>query len=79
MPVLQAASSGDGERLEAFGWPGVGGGTDVLGELERVRSNLAAQAQVVEDLRVKHNAHTHSGAVAAPPVGEQVVTAYTMH
>ena len=78
MAVMQAAASG-GEAIQAFGAPGVGAGTDVLGELERVRSNLAALAQVVEDLRVKHNGHTHGGAVAAPPVAEQVLTAYTMH
>jgi Ni,Fe-hydrogenase III large subunit len=51
----------------------------VLAELERIRSNLAALAQVVEDLRTKHNTHTHGGAVAAPPVGEQSTIAYTMH
>ncbi len=78
MPVMQAGTGG-GDAAEAFGAPGVGGGTDVLAELERTRSNLAALAQVVEDLRAKHNTHTHGGAVAAPPVGEQSTIAYTMH
>ena len=77
MPVLQASSAPD--QGDSFGSPGVGVGTDVLGELERIRSNLAALAQVVEDVRTKHNGHTHGGAVAAPPVGEQAAVAYTMH
>jgi len=79
MAVLQAASGGGTDAVEAFGSPGAGAGTDVLAELERVRSNLAALAQVVEDLRAKHNTHTHNGAVVAPPAAEQTQTAYTMH
>jgi hypothetical protein len=78
MPVLQSSSSGN-DIPEAFGAPGVGTGTDVLAELERIRSNLAALAQVVEDLRTKHNTHTHNAAVAAPPAAEQSNVAYTMH
>ena len=78
MPVMQAASEG-GASENGFGAPGVGAGTDVLAELERIRSNLAALAEVVEDLRSKHNTHTHNGAVAAPPAAEQSVTPYTMH
>ena len=77
MAVLQASSGVD--PGESFGSPGVGVGTDVMGELERIRSNLAALAQVVEDLRGKHNGHMHGGAVGVPAVGEQVVVAYTMH
>ncbi len=78
MPILQSSSS-PGQDADSFGSPGVGIGTDVLAELERIRSNLAALAQVVEDLRAKHNTHTHNGAVAAPPVAEQSNTAYTLH
>ena len=78
MPVLQAATT-SGDSSAAFGAPGVGAGTDTLAELERIRSNLAALAQVVEDLRTKHNTHTHNSAIAAPPAGEQTQTAYTMH
>jgi len=52
---------------------------DVMGELERVRHNLLALAEIVEDLRVKHNAHTHGGAVAAPPAGEQSQKAWTVY
>ena len=77
MPILQSSSS-DGSPA-SFGSPGTGGGTDVPGELERLRSNLAALAQVVEDLRSKHNTHTHNGAVAAPPAAEQTTVAYTLH
>lgn len=77
MAVMQASAGASEER--AFGAPGVGGGTDVLGELERIRSNLAALAEVVEGLRAKYNAHTHGGAVVAPPVGEQSAVSYTMH
>ena len=76
MPILQAASSAEEGR---FGSPGVGAGPDVLGEPERIRSNLVALAQVVEDLRGKHNGHTHGAAVRAPPAAEQAQTAYTMH
>ena len=78
MPVMQAGTGGSG-AAESFGAPGVGGGTDVLAELERIRSNLAALAQVVEDLRAKHNGHTHNGGVGAPPAAEQSIVAYTMH
>ena len=77
MPILQSSPGGSGEG--AFGAPGVGAGTDTLAELERIRSNLAALAQVVEDLRTTHNTHTHSGAVGAPPAGEQTNVPYTLH
>jgi hypothetical protein len=78
MAVMQA-SVGGGEEGKAFGAPGVGGRTDVLGELERVRSNLAALAQVVEEIRGKVNGHTHGAEVSALEAGEQAQTAYTMH
>ena len=77
MAVMQASAGASEER--AFGSPGVGGGTDVLGALERIRSNLAALAEVVEGIRAKYNAHTHGGAVVVPPAGEQEQTQYTMH
>jgi hypothetical protein len=51
---------------------------DVLAELERVRGNLVALAQVVEGLRAAFNAHTHGGAVGAPPAGEESGTAFTL-
>ena len=78
MAVMQA-SGGGREEERAFGAPGIGGGTDVLGELEPVRSNLAALAEVVEGLRGKFNGHAHGGAVVAPVAGEQEQTQYTMH
>ena len=78
MGVMQA-SAGREEEERAFGAQGVGGGTDVLGELERVRSNLVALAEVVEGLRGKFNGHTHGGAVVEPPAGEQSAVSYTMH
>ena len=79
MAVMQASEGRLEEGERAFGAAGVGGGTDVLGELERVRSNLAALAEVVEEIRGKVNGHTHGGEVNAPAVGEQVQTGYTMH
>ena len=78
--ILQGSSgAGPGEEVKAFGASGVGRGTDVLGELERVRSNLASLAEVVEGLRAKFNGHTHGGGVAAPAAGEQVSVGYMMH
>ena len=77
MAVMQASEGGAEEK--AFGAAGVGAGTEVLGELERVRSNLAALAEVVEGLRGKFNGHTHGGEVSAPPGGEQASVSYTMH
>ena len=76
MAVMQAS---DGGAAQPVGAPGVGAGTDILAELERIRSNLAALAEVVEGLRAKFSGHTHGGAVAAPPAGEQAQTGYTMH
>ena len=76
---VMRASAGEEDEERAFGAAGVGRGTDVMGELERVRSNLAALAEVVEGIRAKLNAHTHGGAVAAPPAEEQAQTGYTMH
>lgn len=77
MALLQASNT-DGES-SSFGAPGVGAGTDVLAELERIRSNLAALAQVVEEIRSTFNSHTHAAAVPAPPAGEQATTRYTLH
>ena len=79
MPILQGATGGAPDTGESFGSPGTGLGTDVLAELERIRSNLAALAQVLEDLRTTHNTHTHGGSVTAPPAGEQTSVSYTMH
>jgi hypothetical protein len=77
MPILQSTS--DENSSSSFGSPGTGNGTDVPAELERLRSNLAALAQVLEDLRTKHNTHTHSAAVPAPPAAEQTTIPYTLH
>lgn len=80
MADLRAAAEGGltGPGDAAFGPPGVGVGVDVLSELERIRGNLLALATIVEDLRTKYNAHTHNGAVAAPPAGEQSATAFVV-
>jgi hypothetical protein len=78
MAVLTAADATAGEP-PAFGAGGAGLGVDVLRELERVRGDLAALAQVVEEIRAKVNAHTHGGAVAAPAAGEQAATPFVMH
>ena len=78
MPLLQA-STGASNESGSFGSSGTGAGTDIPGELERLRSNLAALAQVLEDLRTKHNTHTHNSTVPAPPIAEQTTVAYTLH
>ena len=77
MPILHS-SAADGAPT-SFGSPGTGAGTDIPAELERLRSNLAALAQVVEDLRTKHNLHTHNTTVPAPPVAEQTTIPFTLH
>lgn len=91
MPVLLqgGSGSGEGEGSPAYGAGGVGTGADVLAELERVRANLLALAEVVEELRGKYNGHTHGenaagayvqgAATAAPAVGQQAGTAYVPH
>ena len=76
MGILQASAGSDGELAGAAA---TGAGIDVLAALERVRSNLAALAQVVEEIRTKLNAHTHGGAVVPPPAGERATTTYTPH
>ena len=78
MPILQS-SSADATTPEGFGSPGTGAGTDVPAELERLRSNLAALAHVVEDLRTKHNSHTHNATVPTPPLAEQTTIPFTLH
>ena len=91
MPSLLQGSpgAGQGEGSPAYGQSGVGTGVDVLMELERVRANLLALAEVVEELRGKYNAHTHgenaaeayaqNAVTAAPVVGQQAGTAYVPH
>jgi hypothetical protein len=79
MAELRSAASAAGEESGAVVTGGVGFGYDVVGELERVRANLVALAQVVEALRARLNAHTHGGAVGPPPAEEQATTAYTLH
>jgi hypothetical protein len=73
MPLLQAAT--DGEATSAFGegssrTPGLG--VDVIAELERVRANLFALAEVIAEIRQRFHAHTHDGMVASPPANEQI-------
>ncbi len=79
MPTLLQGAGTDGELSSAYGSPGVGTGADVLMELERIRANLLALAEVVEDLRAKHNAHTHNTTVVAPPPPEQSNVPYIPH
>ena len=79
MGDLRAADAAGGPGEAVVGAGAVGAGVDVVAELERVRSNLLALAAVIEDLRAKHNAHTHNAAVAPPPVGEQSTMAFTAH
>jgi len=78
MSELRAAyaATGEAERDTLVG--GAQLGYDVVGELERVRANLVALAQVVEQLRSAYNGHTHNGAVPAPPAGEQSALGYTL-
>ncbi len=77
MGDLRPASEAS-EASTGYGSGGVGLGAAALDELERVRANLYALAELYEALRTKYNAHTHNGAVAAPPAGEQQQTAFTL-
>ena len=43
-----------------------------------MKANIVALGERFEDLRTKYNGHTHGGAVAAPPVGEQSAIAFTL-
>ena len=89
MAALLQGAAADGEGSGAYGSPGVGTGADVLMELERIRANLLALAEVVEGLRAKYNGHTHVENVAAayaqnavtnaPVVGQQEGTGYVPH
>lgn len=75
MPALQAATADT--TLAGGGTSGAaasGFGVDVIAELERIRHNLLALAAIVDEVRARHNTHTHDGAVLAPPVGEQIVS-----
>lgn len=77
MPLLQASTGTDAQ--DRFGSPGTGAGTDVFAELERIRSNLAALAEILESLRTNHNTHTHNTTVPPPPAGEQTNVPFTLH
>ena len=79
MADLRAAGEAGrpGETLAGAG--AVGTGVDLVAEVERLRSNVIELARLFEDLRAKHNAHSHAGAVAAPPAAEQTQTAFTLH
>ena len=77
MPDLRPQSVAGGTDYPA-GPGATGAGVDVLAELERVRANLVALAERFEDLRTKYNGHTHGGALAAPPAGEQSQVAFTL-
>jgi len=89
MPVLLQGVGAEGEVSAAYGSPGVGTGADVLMEVERIRANLLALAEVVEDLRAKYNGHGHVENVAAAytqgavtngvVAGMQAATAYVPH
>ena len=79
MPILHPSTGDEREAGSSFGSPGTGAGTDIPAELERLRSNLAALAEIVEDLRTKHNTHTHNATVAAPPAAEQTTVPFTLH
>lgn len=79
MSILQANTGGEAEASGRPGAAGTGAGVDALAELERVRSNLAALALVVEEIRSRLNGHTHLGAAPALPAAERAHTPYEMH
>jgi hypothetical protein len=80
MADLRTSSDvGEVAAPENFGPAGTGAGVDVMGELERVRNNLLALVEVLEELRSRYNGHSHGGAVPAPPIGEQAQQAFTVY
>ena len=79
MPDLRAAGAGGGPGEALTGTGAVGTGVDLVAEVERLRSNVVELGRLFEDLRAKHNAHSHAGAVATPPTAEQTQTAFTLH
>ena len=79
MADLRAVSEGQVGAPESFGPGGTGVGVDVLGELERMRHNLLALAEILEELRGRYNGHKHCGVVGGPPVGEQSQKSWTVY
>src|SRR5436309_2559659 len=74
MSELRAAGEAGGPGESVAGAGAVGTGVDVVAEIERLRSNVVELARLFEDLRAKHNAHSHAGAVASPlGAGKRVV------
>ncbi len=79
MPELRAAGAAGGPGESVAGTGAVGTGVDLVAEEERLRSNVVELARLFEDLRAKHNGHSHGGAVASSPAAEQTQTAFTLH
>lgn len=55
---------------------GIGFGTDVTAEVERLRASILALAVVVDELRTRLNGHAHGGAVPPLPAAERANTPF---
>ena len=55
---------------------GIGFGTDVTAEVERLRASILALAIVVDEVRSRLNGHSHGGATPALPPAERAHTPF---
>ena len=55
---------------------GIGFGTDVTAEVERLRASILALAVVVDEVRARLNSHVHGGAVPTLPTAERASTPF---
>lgn len=60
-----------------YGTSAIGYGVDLAAEVERLRMNVQVLAAVVQELRVKYNAHQHGAGLPAPLVAFQVALTFT--
>jgi hypothetical protein len=55
---------------------GIGYGTEVSAEVERLRAAILALAIVVDEVRTRLNGHVHGGVVPAMPAAERATTPF---
>ena len=58
------------------GASGIGFGTDVTAEVERLRASILALAIVVDEVRARLNGHVHGGAAPALSTAERATTPF---